>query len=85
MSNIREKRTLVYVNDLAMREVKIRVAIFEFTLDELYALESWVPLHDTFHTETTQAIRELEEANAKEVGDEYGNIRTSQDTDKGRA
>jgi len=60
MVEIRTRKHWKYVNDLAGYEVKIPVVVFDFTLDELEALESWVPYSDGFHKEVSEAKIELE-------------------------
>jgi len=57
---IRTRNVRVYVNDLASYTKKVPEAVFAFTLDELQALESWVPLNDGFHKEVVEAQEELE-------------------------
>ena len=60
MTEIRYRKVGVYVNDQASYTKKIPEAVFAFTLEELDALESWVPYKDGFYKEVTDAMRELE-------------------------
>jgi len=56
---IRQRKVGVYVNDLASYTKEVPEAVFAFTLDELQAIESWVPRSDGFHKEIVEAIEEL--------------------------
>ena len=58
---IRYRTTRHYVNDLASYSIKVPEAVFAFTLEELEALESWVPWNDGFHKEVIAAKERLEE------------------------
>ena len=62
-TEIRYRKYWQYVNDLAGYEKKIPEAVFAFTLDEIEALESWVPYNDGFHKEVVEARKELERLN----------------------
>jgi len=57
---VRKRKTFKYVNDLAGYTQSENEAVFAFTLEELYALESWVPCSDGFHREIVDAITKLE-------------------------
>lgn len=59
MTEIRYRNVGVYVNDLASYTKKVPEAVFAFTIDELEALESWVPRHDGFHKEIVEAIEAI--------------------------
>ena len=60
---IRYRNVGVYVNDLASYTKKVPEAVFAFTLEEIQALEGWVPSSDGFHKEVVEAIEELERRN----------------------
>lgn len=60
MPEIRYRTINHYINDLASTKRKVPEAVFAFTLDELEALESWVPWEDGFHKEILEAKEELE-------------------------
>jgi len=60
MTEIRYRTINHYINDLASSTRKVPEAVFAFTLDELEALESWVPWDDGFHKEILEAKEELE-------------------------
>jgi predicted DNA-binding transcriptional regulator len=57
---IRDRSTFKHINDLAGRTIVEKEVVFGFTIEELYALESWIPLHDGFKQEVLKAITELE-------------------------
>ena len=57
---IRYRKVGVYVSDLASYTKKVPEAVFAFTLEEIQALESWVPWEDTFHKDVVEATEELE-------------------------
>lgn len=57
---IRQRKVRRYINDFASTTDEVPEAVFAFTLDEIAALESWVPSSDGFHSEVVDAIRELE-------------------------
>jgi len=59
MAEIRYRKVRVYVNDLAGYTKKVPEAVFAFTLEELDALESWVPPYDGFYKEVQDAREEL--------------------------
>lgn len=59
MIEIRHRKRNFYVNDLASYTKKVPEAVFAFTLEELRALEAWVPDTDGFHKEVDDAIAEL--------------------------
>jgi len=59
MVEIRYREFWQYVNDVAGYTKKIPEAVFAFTLEEIEALESWVPLSDGFHQEIVDAKVEL--------------------------
>ena len=66
---IRYRNVHVYVNDLASYSKKVPEAVFAFTLEEIRALESWVPYNDGFHHEVIEAQEELERlGKQKEIG-----------------
>ena len=56
---IKYRKTGKYINDLASRTVEEPEAVFAFTLGEIEALESWVPLKDGFHDEIVAAMEQL--------------------------
>ena len=60
MVEIRDRKVGVYVNDLAGYTKKVPEAVFSFTLEEIQALEAWVPRNDGFYREVTEAMEELE-------------------------
>jgi len=60
MVEVRKRKSFKYVNDLAGYTQTENEAVFGFTINELYALESWVPHSDMFHKEITTAITKLE-------------------------
>jgi len=57
---IRDREVWVYVNDLAGYSKKVPEAVFAFTLEEIEALEAWVPNSDAFRWEVISAREELE-------------------------
>ena len=59
MAEIRDRMVNVYVNDLASYGKKVPEVVFAFTLEELQALEAWVPYSDGFHKEITDAIEAI--------------------------
>jgi len=65
---VRDRKYFQYVNDLAGYTRKEPEAVFAFTLEELYVLESWVPCNDGFHKEVTEAIEELERRKDGQTG-----------------
>ena len=58
-SEIRYRLVGQYINDLASRTLKVPEAVFAFTLEEIEALEAWVPRSDGFHGEVLEAKGEL--------------------------
>ena len=60
MPEIRYRNVGVYVNDFNSTWRKVPEAVFAFTLEEIQALESWVPWNDGFHKEVLEAKEELE-------------------------
>ena len=67
MNEIRSRNAGFYIDDLAMGTRNVPEAVFGFTLEELYAIRSWIPNNDTFSGEIDDAITELE---MREVKDE---------------
>ena len=65
MAEIRYRKVSRYINDLASYVTKVPEAVFAFTLEEIEALDSWVPIGDGFHKEVTDARLELEKLEAK--------------------
>jgi len=59
-AEIRHRKVRHYVNDFAGYTEWVPEAVFSFTLEEIEALESWVPCHDGFHEEVVEARVELE-------------------------
>ena len=59
MTEIRYRNVGVYVHDFASYTKKVPEAVFAFTLEEIQALESWVPVNDGFHKEVVEAMEEL--------------------------
>lgn len=57
---IRYRSVGVYVDDLASYTKKVPEAVFAFTLEEIQALESWIPMNDGFRREVMNAMEELE-------------------------
>ncbi len=66
MTEIRYREVRHYINDLHSTTKQIPEVVFAFTLDELEALESWVPWHDGFHREILAAKDELERLSKNE-------------------
>ena len=67
MLEIRDRKVWTYVNDMAGYTKTVPEAVFAFTLDEIRALESWVPYNDGFHREVAEAVEELERRATVEV------------------
>lgn len=67
MTEVRYRKTLKYVNDLANYTKKEPEVVFAFTLEELQALESWVPWNDGFHKEVLCTIDELKKRQSFEA------------------
>ena len=44
-------------------------AVFALTLEEIQALEAWIPVSDGFHKEVVEAMEELERLNGEESDD----------------
>jgi len=60
MTEIRDRSVSHYINDHASYSTKVPEAVFAFTLEEIGALEAWVPEEDGFHQEVVDARYELE-------------------------
>ena len=58
---IRYRAVNHYVNDSCSYPIKVPEAIFAFTLEEIEALESWVPWNDSFHKEVWKAKERLKQ------------------------
>lgn len=69
MAEIRYRKVCHYINDLASVTKEFPEAVFAFTLDEIDALESWVPVGDGFHREVTDAKLELESLQWEDTDD----------------